>query len=670
MPVPPAVGDEFLVSTAITQSMKEQYVGRRTIGRYGCYGCHSIPGFENARPIGTALQDWGRKDTSKLAVEHIAEWLHHHGEVQPDGTQTGTQARATAAMRKAQAGGFAAGEFPSQAVEDADLSAAFYYDSLLHHGRPGFIWQKLRQPRSYDYKKDETKGYDERLKMPKFPFNEAEIEKVATFVLGLVADPPAEQYLFRPTGAKAARFEGEQLIQKYNCASCHMLELPKLRYAEPELVRTGTFEKPETANQELKPNQVSGGLKFDHTGAAVNAGSHLQWTSGSLKGQTFVVQSYQDQILTLDRKLPSQPAASDTFVLNNVVSDPLDPKFYQDALDLLLKVRPPGQALTDHMLEVPGGENADEPKQSVPVLELPGMLDSKYDPEEAEEPIDREFVFDLWHPMHVGDAQWLPTKRLLVLEHRLQGIQAARGGTFAELLIDNLLSTKTVDQKGKAWQMVPPPLVGEGRKVQTPWLYQFLKDPNRIRRQTILRMPKFNLSDDEAQTLANYFAAVDNAPYPYQSVPEREPPYLASQNQMWQGKLNGDDDYLTESWKILNGKVCSGCHSVGGFIARKDPKNPKQALGPALKNVSDRLRPDWSQLWIYSPAWVLPYTSMPQNFPANVASPFPKLFQGNAAAQNIAVRDALFNYHRLLERDGHLYKFQPEAAQPASGGDE
>ncbi len=43
--------------------------------RYGCYGCHDIPNFETARPIGTTLQDWGRKDTSRLAPEHIDEYL-------------------------------------------------------------------------------------------------------------------------------------------------------------------------------------------------------------------------------------------------------------------------------------------------------------------------------------------------------------------------------------------------------------------------------------------------------------------------------------------------------------------------------------------------------------------------------------------------------------------
>ena len=50
---------------------------------YGCYGCHDIPNFETARPIGTTLQDWGRKDTSRLATEHIEEYFG--GESEPDG---------------------------------------------------------------------------------------------------------------------------------------------------------------------------------------------------------------------------------------------------------------------------------------------------------------------------------------------------------------------------------------------------------------------------------------------------------------------------------------------------------------------------------------------------------------------------------------------------------
>ena len=63
---------------------------------------------------------------------------------------------------------------------------------------PDFAWQKIRQPRSYDFEKVETKGYDERLRMPQFPFDQEQIEAITTFVLGLVAEPPVEKYLYRP----------------------------------------------------------------------------------------------------------------------------------------------------------------------------------------------------------------------------------------------------------------------------------------------------------------------------------------------------------------------------------------------------------------------------------------------------------------------------------------
>ncbi|MEZ6066114.1 MAG: hypothetical protein R3B90_10490 [Planctomycetaceae bacterium] len=219
-------GDEIeLVAAAADENVtpeqwedrKLQYIGRRTISRYGCYGCHDIPGFDEGRPIGTALQDWGRKDTSQLATEHIAEYLHHHGE--PDGSST-TEVVEEIVHR----------QYNDGDTTHAEQVKAFFYESLHHHGRAGFLWQKLRAPRSYDYERTSTKGWDERLRMPKFPFQEEQIESIATFVPGLVADPPAETYIYNPTGPKGDIIEGERLLAKYNCAGCHMLEMPGYDY--------------------------------------------------------------------------------------------------------------------------------------------------------------------------------------------------------------------------------------------------------------------------------------------------------------------------------------------------------------------------------------------------------------------------------------------------------
>ena len=73
----------------------------------------------------------------------------------------------------------------------------FYHARSSHAGnRIGFIYQKLKEPRSYDFEKTENKRYNERLRMPQFPFTREEREAVITFVLGLVADPPREKYVY------------------------------------------------------------------------------------------------------------------------------------------------------------------------------------------------------------------------------------------------------------------------------------------------------------------------------------------------------------------------------------------------------------------------------------------------------------------------------------------
>ena len=60
-------------------SRQLEYVARQTVAKYGCFGCHDIPGFEATKPIGTGLADWGRKESSKLAFENIQKFLETHG---------------------------------------------------------------------------------------------------------------------------------------------------------------------------------------------------------------------------------------------------------------------------------------------------------------------------------------------------------------------------------------------------------------------------------------------------------------------------------------------------------------------------------------------------------------------------------------------------------------
>ncbi len=555
---------------------KMNYLGRVTISRYGCYGCHEIKNFEKSRPIGTALQDWGLKDPSRLAPEHIEEYLHHHGE--PDGSST--RDRVAAAIQNA-----TTGDNDSEEEKDRELGAAFFYESLLHHGRPGFLWQKLRDPRSYDYEKTSTKFYDERLRMPKFPLNEQEIEAISTFVLGLVARPPAEKYVYRPKGAELAKVEGEKLLQKFNCTGCHLIELPEVAFGI----------------NVIKDNETS----------------------------------------------PPRPDFDATELA--ATDHPL-------AVEWLMKLKPARNGLTTAVHTVKRGDA----EEHLPVVKFRGMINSRPDPKADIE--EQDYGYKLWEPLSVDGKVKFPGSTISFNATQLVSAKPSRGGAFAEWLSDELLRTKQEESRDRAWQDAPPPLYLEGLKVQTPWLYSFLKNPYQIRHTTVLRMPKFNMTDAEAQALANYFAAYDGAPFPYQDIPQRQPAYISDMNTKYHEKYpDNKGTYLQESWRAAGVRLCAGCHEFGGREYKSlDPK--KDIRGPNLDHVQNRLRPDWVTLWLLKPSFITPHTSMPVNFPPNQTQ-FETILGGNATDQTIAVRDALFNYARLMEREGKLPEAQ--AAAPA-----
>ncbi len=132
-----------------------------------------------------------------------------------------------------------------------------------------------------------------------------------------------------------------------------------------------------------------------------------------------------------------------------------------------------------------------------------------------------------WDHLQIGDKTYFPGDSITIPATKVVSRSMGRGGDLAHWLAPQLKAKETAGDNDRAWQASPPPLVREGVKVQTPWLYQFLKEPHQIRHTTVLRMPKFNMDDKEAMALANYFAAVDNAEFPYQENARQNPDYLA-----------------------------------------------------------------------------------------------------------------------------------------------
>ncbi len=596
------IGDSEKSSTedfaAVLKQKKLLYIGRKALSKYGCFGCHDIPGFEDAKPIGTGLADWGVKETSKLAFEHILEYLeqgHGHGHA-----------------KESESGDVEEGE--GHGVEGPiELPPEFFLHQLKSHSRIGFLFQKLTEPRGYDYHVAENKRYNEWLRMPQFSFSVEEREAIMTFVLGLVADPPRTKYVYRPNPRQAAILEGKRLIEKYNCTGCHMFNVERWELAYPP----GTFEEQ-----------------------------------------------------TLEPIFP--------FVLHPFTSEELKKGAEVDRRNLMHS--------TIHVLP-----KLDEDGRPV----VSGLFEGELGPLEddaAYDPLTAEFQVQLFRPAVLNGFPYQVSANALSIQNALiERRYSAWGGALTRYLLQRVVAREkefNPNAKGaEAWGWLPPPLVGEGEKIQTPWLHQFLLAPKRIRPAVEFAMPRFNMSSQEAAALADYFAAVDNEDYPYEFPKEKRAEHLAKREAEYARKLQklgvaSDASpeelrrrHLEDAMKIvIDPNYCQKCHRIGDYLIAGSPRG----LAPNLAEVQHRLRADYVRRWVGKPTSILPYTGMvPPIDKLDFQDPLlgtkvpQDLYHGNAFEQLDALVDLLMNFDVYLARRAPitpLVEANLKKAKPAGQG--
>jgi cytochrome c2 len=460
-------------------------LGRLAIARRGCFGCHDIPGFDDARPIGPALSDWGRKPESSLGFEQVAEGVADAGE--------------------------------KEAAPDADRR--FYLDALRAQRREGFLWQKLRAPRSFDFKIAGDKPYGQWLTMGQFNLTAAQREAIMTYVLGLAAEPAAP-YVSRPEGSRRAIAEGRKVLEKYACAECHTLELAR-------------------------------------------------WT---VRGRQGVAE---------------------------VVGTP--------------RVEPGGELLEDE--------------------------------DERGEPL---YYFMPWEPAVLDGRTWpAGGAELSVSRPQLLARRPPRGGTLGRLLYPRVLARAreagAAAPEAVVWGWLPPALVGEGAKVQAPWLRDFLLEPAAIRPAAVLHMPRFNFSEKEVAAAIAYFAAVaeSDSAAPRPAAADRKDRTTVNAPQRL-ARMEAAMEILTD-----RNTYCGRCHALG---QGDGPRAGPPPTAPNLEDVGRRIQPDYIRRWLANPKSILPYTVMPVNFPS-AGPPLGKVGTLETSAEQLeAVVDLLVYYDWYLRR--------------------
>lgn len=160
----------------------------------------------------------------------------------------------------------------------------------------------------------------------------------------------------------------------------------------------------------------------------------------------------------------------------------------------------------------------------------------------------------------------------------------------ARQLINDLNCFECHTINGRGGDMAPD-LTWEGSSVQRDWLVQFFRNPNTLRPALIRRMPKFNLTDAEINTLTDYIMTVYQSPnldrdsMPLTGYP---PAQVELGKQLYYSKYG-----------------CQSCHII-------DTKQDKGYIGPTLTHVGSRLTAAWIYGWMKDPAALRAGTQEPK----------------------------------------------------------
>lgn len=144
---------------------KTMELGKRSIGKYGCFSCHSIEGFDGYAPIGPELTKEGSKPITQFGYG-----------IQHD----------------------------------------------VPHTRDGWITAHLQNPRRWDIGID--KSFRDLQLMPNFYMSESEAKKITVALLGQTADVVPLAGIKRYNAGEALYNDAMKVAGKYNCMGCHQID--------------------------------------------------------------------------------------------------------------------------------------------------------------------------------------------------------------------------------------------------------------------------------------------------------------------------------------------------------------------------------------------------------------------------------------------------------------
>ena len=225
--------------------------------------------------------------------------------------------------------------------------------------------------------------------------------------------------------------------------------------------------------------------------------------------------------------------------------------------------------------------------------------------QKTEEPRDFDGVLALENPERISRGKRLVVVSRCVLCHDIKGIPellppsarpqepppglpaatlAAQAGSFEFLAYDlRCLSCHSFAGQGGTYA---PELASEGSRLQKDWRARYLQAPDIIRPLS-QQMPKFNLTEEEAATVAAFMEKSGRDA----RIPENIPGGPVTSAEFQRGR------------ELYKAKGCFACHSIG--------EGAGGVVGPALEAVGTRLQPGYIWYHLKHPHALNPYSAEP-----------------------------------------------------------
>ena len=395
--------------------------------------------------------------------------------------------------------------------------------------------------------------------MPNFRLSETEARDLATYLFSLSSRPGYESAAFMDD--QNLKETGHQLIKQFGCAGCHEIQ---------------GFEEEQRIGKELT---VEGATPIER----------LDFALFTQKAEQGI------DPLDLHPKKKEKEWYSHKGFFEHKLADPsiYDQGKEKDPKDRLRMPKPFlkdewRNALTTFLLGSVGIEGANVPKSLF------------YDPQDQR----RQDIQNGW---------WVIKKYNCVGCHQ---VQVGQNSVLMEL-------------PGSQTDLLPPRLTSEGARVDPNWLLRFLHDPslsggaaplpgpaatpaqkgagtgnqsgnkyapqpgadrNGVRTYLKVRMPTFNFSPNELQTLVRFFMALSGQAEPY--IKEQLAPLT-------------EQEKLVARQMFTSGTPCLKCHITG------EPSHDATAIAPNFLLAGERLKPEWTFRWLLDPSQISPKTAMP-----------------------------------------------------------